>query len=77
MHQLCLQHGHCGGRVHVRDLLPEAGAISAEEFASLILRAEEIEATYSPERYAEQHQLISGLFRQHMQAEQVEAVDLT
>ena len=75
LHQLCVAYGHCGGRLHVRDLFPDAGKISAELFATLVLRAEELDEVHAPQRYAEQHRLISALFRQHMQAEQVEAVE--
>ena len=76
LHELCVQHGHCGGRVHVRDLLPKAGVISARRFAALVLRAEDIDEADAPQHYAEQQRLISGLFRQHMQAEEIEAADL-
>ena len=76
LHELCVKHGHCGSRVHVTELLPTEGAISSQLFASLVLEAEEIDRTWSPLDYDQQHQLIRELFRQHMRSDQVQASEI-
>jgi hypothetical protein len=76
MHELCVKHGHCGGRVHVSDLLPLEGEVTSAEFATLVLQAEEIDGTYSPREYEAQHLLIRELFCQLFRSDRVQASEL-
>ena len=51
LNDVCVRLGCCGGsrdgsRVHVTDYLPEAGAVSAEQFAVWVLQAEGLNPQY-------------------------------
>ncbi|WP_265529945.1 hypothetical protein [Sphingomicrobium marinum] len=76
MHDLCVNHGHCGGRKHINDFLPETGPLAAKDFASMVLEAEEMDLRYSPREEERQIQLISGLFEQHLGARTVDVSNI-
>lgn len=70
---LCVEQGCCGSYddeadicLHVGDLLPETGIVTAEDFAALALRAEREKP--EDERYASGFERIVALFVRHMGA---------
>ena len=77
MHEMCVTYGHCGGRRHVFDLLPSEGQLTAENFATLVLEAEEISVETAAKHYEVQHRLISDLFEQHMRSDCIDAATIS
>jgi len=75
---LCVEQGCCGHYfddedivLHVTDLLPKTGVVTAEEFAALALQAEGEKP--EDERYARGFERIVALFVRHMGATAVPA----
>lgn len=66
LHELCVTYGHCGSDIHVDELLPEDGKISASQFAGLMLKAEKMSPEAYPESYPKNFRLIEEKFEQHL-----------
>jgi len=67
---ICVGNGFCGGilndqPIHVTDLLPASGMVTAEEFASLVIRAEH-DGIDPPEKVARWTEQLKSKFIKHM-----------
>ena len=76
MHAVCVGLGYCGsvkdGRpLHVIDLIPSAGMLSAEDFASCVFLAEGMDPATQNHR-----EEITKAFVQHMGADRVDVMHL-
>ncbi|KCZ94460.1 hypothetical protein [Hyphomonas johnsonii] len=76
MHAVCVGLGYCGsvkdGRtLHVTDLLPAAGMLSAEDFASCVFLAEGM----APDTKNHREEIMQA-FVQHMGADRVDVMHL-
>jgi hypothetical protein len=75
IHEVCVGLGWCGGVVagehlHVGDLLPATGIVTADQFVDLVLRAEGVKAT---RRRRDDKAALRAAFIHHMGGETVDA----
>ena len=70
----CVIYGNCGsGDIHIRDLLPRSGELTAEEFARLMLKAEKMSESRYGQQYRDNHDWCAARFRHAMGADCVDA----
>lgn len=79
MYEVCVTHGYCGGLhgdkfVHVTDLLPKDGSVTADQFVDLVFLAEyQNERERNSPRWQRHRQTIRNWFVEHMGSEVVPA----
>ena len=70
----CVIYGNCGtGDLHVRDLLPKNGALTADQFARLMLKAEKMPKWRYGKQYEENFAWCAARFRSTMGTDQINA----
>ena len=70
----CAIYGNCGSDdVHIRDLLPKSGTLTAEEFARLMLTAEKMTEWRYRQQYRDNYDWCVARFKQAMEADSVDA----
>ena len=72
MSELCVGHGLCGSEVHVHDLLPETGMLTADRFATLLMKSEKATREYDRKYYDRTHALAARLFVENLGADKIE-----
>jgi hypothetical protein len=73
----CVTYGNCGsGDLHIRDLLPRSGKLTAEEFARLMLRAEKMTELRYGQQYRDNYGWCVARFKQTMDAESIDASEI-
>ena len=78
MHEFCVKLGWCGvikdgKRLHVSDFIPEAGSVSAHQFAKWLIEADGL----NPDQpSASELGQLAAVFVKHMGADVVDARDL-
>lgn len=73
----CVIYGNCGsGDVHIRDLLPRTGTLTAEEFARLMLKAEKMTELRYGQQYRDSYDWCVARFRQAMGSDSIDASEI-
>jgi hypothetical protein len=75
MHEFCVKLGWCGSardgkRLHVSDFIPEAGPVSADQFARWLITAEGLDPD---QRSASELKQLTSVFTKHMGTDVVDA----
>lgn len=78
MHEVCVGRGWCGGIVndkpsHVDDFIPETGPVSAEQFVEWLLRADGVDPSSEPVKWAKHVDALREAFVRHMGADVIDA----
>lgn len=78
MHEVCVGCGWCGGIVdgkpcHVDDLIPESGAVSADQFVDWLFVAEGMDPQDNSAKWQKHKDRLREAFVRHMSAEVVDA----
>ena len=77
IHDACVIYGNCGsGDVHIRDLLPRSGTLTAEEFARLMLKAEKMTELRYGQQYRDNYDWCVARFKQTMGAQSIDASEI-
>ena len=70
----CVIYGNCGdGDIHIRNLLPKSGELTADEFARLMLKAERMSEWRNGQQYRDNYDWCAARFRQVMGADLIDA----
>ena len=82
MHAVCAGHGYCGGMhgdkfVHVTDLIPDSGVVTADQFVEWVFFAEyRNERERNSPRWNHHRETIRRYFVEHMGSDAVDASQL-
>lgn len=77
MREVCVQRGWCGGIVdgqtkHVTDFLPEDGAVSADQFAAWLFKADGVDPDEDRTKWQPHFDGLRDAFVRHMGANEVD-----
>lgn len=73
----CVIYGNCGsGDLHIRELLPRSGELTADEFARLMLKAEKMTELRYGQQYRDNYDWCVARFKQTMGAESIDASEI-
>lgn len=78
MHEVCVGCGWCGGIVdgrpsHVDHLIPERGAVTADQFVEWLFRAEGVDPQADPRKWQSHKDMLREAFVRHMGSDVVDA----
>lgn len=71
MHEICVERGWCGGIVdgqplHVTDLLPESGTVTAQQFAEWVFAADDVDPKEDPAKWQKHLDGLRDAFVRHL-----------
>ncbi len=78
MHEICVELGWCGSSVgdqplHIDDLIPEGGPVTADQFVGWVFRADGIDPDAEPDKSQTHRNQLREAFARHMGSEIVDA----
>lgn len=82
MDEVCVGRGWCGGIVndqpmHVTDLLPQCGEVTADQFAGWVFQADNVDFDEEPTKWQPHFDGLRDAFVRHMGADKVDVSLLT
>lgn len=81
MHEVCVDRGWCGGIVndrpmHVTDLLPENGMVTADQFVGWLFEADDVDPDEDREKWQPHIDGLRDAFVRHMGSSSVDVQEL-